>query len=204
MSKTNFAVIIAKATVCTVALAFPLAASAYPSPHVVQGVRVGDNKYKVIGISNMKCAQMSGQKLPYEERGGVDALVCNWSSSQPGGKAFIVLNKAVPDTLTVKFYTPSQRVGEVTAVYPASVGYDKLRAEFGAAPYKEIKPAKGQPGEAYWVDGELLTRLSCGKKECTVTSGSNYDKAFKMTEADRAAAREARRKGDAGKEGAAR
>lgn len=165
------------------------ASGAYASPHVIQGMRVGDNKYKIINISNMKCVQQQGQTLPYEARSAVEALVCTWRSE---GKHFIVHNKAVPETLTVKFYKPFNRIGELTAVYPASAGYDKLRAEFPTAPYQERPPGKGQGGEAYWIDGQLLTRLACGKKECSVTSGINLDKAWDMTEGERAARKKAR------------
>lgn len=158
------------------------------SPHAIQGMRVGDNKYKIISITNMKCADARKQTLPYEPRSEVDALVCTWQSN---GKAFIVLNTVAPETLVVKFYAPAVRVGEITAHYAPSVTYDQLRAEFNAKPFSEVKPGKGQFGEAYWIDGELLTRLSCTKTACTVTSGSHYGKAKQMTDerlkADKAA-----------------
>jgi hypothetical protein len=57
-----------------------------------------------------------------------------------------------------------------------------LRGEFTAQPFSEVKPGKGRFGEAYWIDGELLTRLSCTKTACSVTSGSNYAKAKLMTD----------------------
>jgi hypothetical protein len=153
------------------------------SPHVIQGIRVGDNKYKVISISNMKCVDAHKQTLPYEPHSEADAMVCTWSSNQPSGKAFIVLNTIAPETLVVKFYAPAVRVGEITADYAPGVTYDKLRAEFNATPFSEVKPGKGQYGEAYWIDGELLTRLACGKTSCSITSGSNYAKAKAMTDA---------------------
>lgn len=153
------------------------------SPHAIQGIRVGDNKYKVISISNMKCVDARKQTLPYEPHSEADALVCTWSSNQPSGKAFIVLNTIAPETLTVKFYAPAVRVGEITANYAQGVTYDKLRAEFNATPFSEAKPGKGQFGEAYWIDGELLTRLACSKMSCSITSGSNYAKAKTMTDA---------------------
>ncbi|GAB2842030.1 hypothetical protein GCM10027277_06390 [Pseudoduganella ginsengisoli] len=149
------------------------------SPHVIQGMRVGDNKYKVISISNMKCADAHKQTLPYEPHSEVDAMVCTWTSS---GKAFIVMNTVTPETLVVKFYAPGVRVGEITANYAQGVTYDQLRSEFNAKPFSEVKPGKGQFGEAYWIDGELLTRLSCTKATCTVTSGSHYGKAKLMTD----------------------
>lgn len=155
------------------------AAFAANSPHAIQGMRVGDNKYKVISISNMKCADARKQTLPYEPRSEVDALVCTWSSS---GKAFIVLNTIAPETLVVKFYAPAVRIGEITANYAPGVTYDQLRGEFNATPFSETKPGKGQLGEAYWIDGELLTRLSCSKTACAVTSGSHYGKAKQMTD----------------------
>lgn len=149
------------------------------SPHAIQGIRVGDNKYKVISISNMKCADARKQTLPYEPRSEVDALVCTWQSS---GKAYIVLNTIAPESLAVKFYAPAVRVGEITASYAPGVTYDQLRNEFNAKPFSEVKPGKGQFGEAYWIDGELLTRLACSKTGCGVTSGSNYAKAKLMTD----------------------
>ncbi|MBY0243403.1 MAG: hypothetical protein K2X55_29255, partial [Burkholderiaceae bacterium] len=155
------------------------AAFAANSPHVIQGVRVGDNKYKVKSISNMKCADASKQTLPYSPRSEVDALVCTWSSL---GKAFIVQNTIAPETLVVKFYPPAVRIGEITANYAPGVTYDQVRAEFNAKPFSEITPGKGQFGEAYWIDGELLTRLSCTKTACTVTSGTHYGKAKQMTD----------------------
>lgn len=159
------------------------------SPHVIQGMRVGDNKYKIISITNMKCAEARKQTLPYEPRSEVDALVCNWSSN---GKAFIVLNTIAPETLVVKFYAPAVRVGEITAHYAQGVTYDQVRAEFNARPFSEVKPGKGRFGEAYWIDGELLTRLSCAKSACTVTSGSHYGKAKQMTDERRRADKIAR------------
>lgn len=152
------------------------------SPHAIQGIRVGDNKYKVISISNMKCTDARKQTLPYEPKSEADALVCTWSSNQPSGKAYIVLNTIAPDTLAVKFYAPAVRVGEITASYAPGVTYSQLRAEFNAAPFSETKPGKGQYGEAYWVDGELLTRLACSKTSCGITSGSNYLKAKAMVD----------------------
>lgn len=174
------------------------------SPHVIQGMRVGDNKYKIISISNMKCAEARKQTLPYEPRSEVDALVCNWSSN---GKAFIVLNTIAPETLVVKFYAPAVRVGEITANYAQGVTYDQVRAEFNAKPFSEVKPGKGQFGEAYWIDGELLTRLSCTKTACTVTSGSHYGKAKLMTDerlkADKIARLAAAEKAEASEKAAA-
>ncbi len=170
------------------ALAIP-AVQAADSPHAIQGIRVGDNKYKVISISGMKCADARKQTLPYEPRSEADALVCTWQSS---GKAYIVLNTIAPETLVVKFYTPAVRVGEITATYAPGVTYDQLRAEFNAKPFSEARPGKGDgkgrdpAGEAYWIDGELLTRLSCAKNGCAITSGSNYLKAKTMTDARRA------------------
>ena len=149
------------------------------SPHAIQGIRVGDNKYKIISISSMKCADARKQTLPYEPRSEVDALVCTWTAA---GKAFIVLNTVTPETLVVKFYAPAVRVGEITANYAPGVTYAQLRGEFNAKPFSEVKPGKGQFGEAYWIDGELLTRLACSKTACSVTSGSNYGKAKLMTD----------------------
>jgi hypothetical protein len=175
------------------------------SPHVIQGMRVGDNKYKVISISNMKCGDARKQTLPYEPRSEVDALVCTWNS---GGKAYIVLNTVAPENLVVKFYAPAVRVGEITASYAAGVTYDQLRSEFNARPFSEVKPGKGQFGEAYWIDGELLTRLVCTKTSCTVTSGSNYAKAKLMTDerlkADKIARLAAQEKASASAQGAAK
>lgn len=171
-----------RAVLLATALATLLAAPplhAADSPHAIQGIRVGDNKYKIISISNMKCADARKQTLPYEPRSEADALVCTWTSS---GKAFIVLNTIAPETLVVKFYAPVVRVGEITAHYAPGVTYSQLRSEFNARPFSEIKPGKGQLGEAYWIDGELLTRLSCTKTNCSVTSGSNYAKAKIMTD----------------------
>lgn len=167
------------ATLMLAALLAAPALYAADSPHAIQGIRVGDNKYKVISISNMKCTDAHKQTLPYEPRSEVDAMVCRWNSS---GKAFIVLNTIVPETLTVKFYTPAVRVGEITADYLPGVTYAQLRGEFNAQPFSEVKPGKGQFGEAYWIDGELLTRLACTKTACSVTSGSNYAKAKLMTD----------------------
>lgn len=176
----------------TALLAVP-AVHALVSPHVIQGMRVGDNKYKIISITNMHCAEAQKQTLPYEPRSEVNALVCQWRSDVNGGKAFIVLNTVPPELLTVKFYAPGVRVGEITASYPAAVSYDKLRAEFEARPFSEVKPSKGQFGEAYWIDGELLTRLSCAKTGCTVTSGSHYGKAKMMTDGRREVEKAARK-----------
>jgi hypothetical protein len=167
------------ATFLIAALLAAPALYAADSPHAIQGMRVGDNKYKIISISNMKCADARKQTLPYEPRSEADAMVCTWHSA---GKAFIVLNTIAPETLTVKFYAPAVRVGEITADYAPGVTYAQLRGEFTAQPFSEVKPGKGQFGEAYWIDGELLTRLSCTKTACSVTSGSNYAKAKLMTD----------------------
>ncbi|MES2262184.1 MAG: hypothetical protein V4724_27000 [Pseudomonadota bacterium] len=188
-----------KSIICAaILLAAANAASAAASPHVIQGIRVGANKYKILSTSGFQCIKNMHATLPYEERSDVEALVCTWTSKQPdGGSARIVLNTIVPDTVEAKLYAPFSHVGELTARYPATVSYDKLRAEFDAAPLSETKPGKGQAGEAYWGDGELLTRLSCAKTGCIVTSGTNFARAFRMQEERRAAAKEEKKKAEA-------
>jgi len=114
---------------------------------------------------------------PFAFSGNSDAVVCDLTKSLPTKEAWTMPSTGTPLKLTATFFKPYDRI-------------DKIEVNFLSGSYAELKNAIPEPAtietertrghDAYWIKGDLITRLGCWRSHCSLVSGRNLEESKRL------------------------